>query len=115
MARRFGGCAARGGRIPGAVNLAAHRETNPDGSLKAWRVPTVRQDGALKSVAELRALVEGLGITPDKTIITYCVRGGISTHAWFVLTQLLGYPDVREYNRSWVEWGNAAELPIEGG
>jgi thiosulfate/3-mercaptopyruvate sulfurtransferase len=106
---------ARGGRIPGAVNLAAHWEANPDGSFKAWRVPTVEQDGTFKSAAALRALVEDLGITPDKTIITYCVRGGLSTHAWFVLTQLLGYPDVREYERSWVEWGNAAELPIEGG
>lgn len=105
--------AAQGGRIPGAVNLAAHRETNPDGSFNAWRVPTVGQDGTFKSAEELRTLVENLGITPDKTIITYCVRGGLSTHAWFVLTQLLGYPDVREYDRSWVEWGNTAELPIE--
>ena len=107
--------AARGGRIPGAVNLAAYWEANPDGSFKAWRVPTVEQDGTFKSAVELRALAEDLGITPDKRIITYCVRGGLSTHAWFVLTQLLGYPDVLEYERSWVEWGNAAELPIEEG
>lgn len=64
---------------------------------------------------ELFTLVEDLGITPDKTIVTYCVRGGLSTHAWFVLTQLLGYPDVREYDCSWAEWGNAADLPIERG
>ena len=107
--------AARGGHIPGAVNLVARRETNPDGSFRAWRVPTVREDGTFKPVAELRALCDGLGITPDKAIITCCVRGGLSTHAWFVLTQLLGYPDVAEYERSWIEWGNAAELPIEGG
>jgi thiosulfate/3-mercaptopyruvate sulfurtransferase len=41
------------------------------------------------------------------------VRGGLSTHAWFVLTQLLDYPDVREYARSWVEWGNREDTPIE--
>jgi thiosulfate/3-mercaptopyruvate sulfurtransferase len=107
--------AARGGRIPGAVNLAAQRETTLDGLFTAWRTPTVALDGTFKSAVELRALVESLGITPDKTVITYCVRGGLSTHAWFVLTQLLGYPDVREYDRSWVEWGNSAELPIESG
>jgi thiosulfate/3-mercaptopyruvate sulfurtransferase len=118
-AEMFGGAdkagAARGGHIPGAVNLAAHRETNPDGSFRAWRVPTVRDDGTFKPAAELRALFDDLGITAERTIITYCVRGGLSTHAWFVLTQLLGYPDVREYDRSWVEWGNAAELPIKHG
>lgn len=42
-----------------------------------------------------------------------CVRGGLSTHAWFVLTQLLGYPDVREVERSWAEWGNRADVPVE--
>lgn len=115
----FGGAdragAARGGHIPGAVNLAARRETHPDGSFRAWRTPTVRADGTFRPVEELRALLHGLGITPERAIITYCVRGGLSTHAWFVLTQLLGYPDVAEYDRSWLEWGNAAELPIEGG
>jgi thiosulfate/3-mercaptopyruvate sulfurtransferase len=103
----------RGGHIPGAVNLAARRETNPDGSFKAWRVPTVQPDGTFKSAVELRVLCDSLGITPDKEIITYCVRGGLSTHAWFVLTQLLGYTNVREYDRSWAEWGNLEETPIE--
>ena len=46
-------------------------------------------------------------------IITYCVRGGLSTHAWFALTQLLGYTNVREYDRSWREWGNLEDTPIE--
>jgi len=104
---------AQGGHVPGAVNLAALRETYPDGSFKAWRVATVREDGTFRSATELRSLVDGLGITPDKTITTYCVRGGLSTHAWFVLSQLLGYPDVREYDRSWAEWGNLADVPIE--
>jgi thiosulfate/3-mercaptopyruvate sulfurtransferase len=65
------------------------------------------------SVGELRALFDSVGVTADNDIITYCVRGGLSTHAWFVLTQLLGYRNVREYDRSWVEWGNLEELPIE--
>jgi thiosulfate/3-mercaptopyruvate sulfurtransferase len=56
-----------------------------------------------------------LGITADKEIITYCLRGGLSTHAWFVLTQLLGYPDVREYDRSWAEWGNLPDAPLVKG
>jgi thiosulfate/3-mercaptopyruvate sulfurtransferase len=89
---------ARGGHIPGAISYTATRETGPDGTFKP--------------IEELRQIFTGLGITPDKQIITYCVRGGLSTHAWFVLTQLLGYPDVREYDRSWAEWGNRDELPI---
>lgn len=103
----------RGGHIPGAVNLTAFRETNPDGSFNAWRIPTLQPDGTFRPAAELRALCETLGITSDKEIITYCVRGGLSTHAWFVLTQLLGFPNVREYDRSWAEWGNLVGLPIE--
>jgi thiosulfate/3-mercaptopyruvate sulfurtransferase len=104
---------AQGGHIPGAVNLTAQWDTHPDGSFRAWRVPTVREDGTFKSATELHTLFEGLGITADKTITTYCVRGGLSTHAWFVLTQLLGYPDVREYDRSWAEWGNLSGVPVE--
>jgi len=104
---------AQGGHIPGAVNLAARRETHVDGSFRAWRVPTVREDGTFKSATELRALADSHSITPDKTITTYCLRGGLSTHAWFVLTQLLGYPDVREYDRSWAEWGNLSAVPVE--
>ena len=105
--------AARGGHIPGALNLAAVRETHSDGSFKSWRVPTVRPDGTFKAVAALQALCTDLGLLPERTIITYCVRGGLSTHAWFVLTQLLGYPRVREYDRSWAEWGNLAAMPVE--
>ena len=104
---------ARGGHIPSAINLAARREANVDGSFKAWRVPTVQADGTFKLVGELQSLFEHLGFTPDKEITTYCVRGGLSTHAWFVLTQLLGYHNVREYDRSWAEWGNLEGLPIE--
>ncbi|MCZ7554192.1 MAG: hypothetical protein B6D39_00080 [Anaerolineae bacterium UTCFX2] len=107
--------AARGGHIPGAINLAALRETNPDGSFKAWRVPTVKAGGTFKSAIELQIMFDSLGITADKELITYCVRGGLSTHAWFVLTQLLGYPKVREYDRSWAEWGNSPDTPIVTG
>jgi thiosulfate/3-mercaptopyruvate sulfurtransferase len=103
----------RGGHIPGAVNLAARLETNLDGSFKAWRVPTVRSDGTFKSAGELQVLMEEHGISPDTEIITYCLRGGLSTHAWFVLTQLLGYPNVREYDRSWAEWGDLEGVPVE--
>jgi thiosulfate/3-mercaptopyruvate sulfurtransferase len=102
-----------GGHIPGAINLPAMMELESDGSFKGWRVPTVNQDGTFKSHQELKVLFDGLGITSDKEIISYCLRGGLSTHAWFVLTELLGYPNVREYDRSWAEWGNLDDVPIE--
>ena len=105
------GC-KRAGHIPGAVNLAA-LPPNPDGPYKGWHVPTVNSDGTFKSAEELHALFDGLGITPDKEYITYCVGGGLSSHAWFTLTQLMGYPNVREYDRSWREWGNREDTPME--
>jgi thiosulfate/3-mercaptopyruvate sulfurtransferase len=89
----------RGGRIPGAVHVP-------------WE-SQLREDGTFKSAAELRALYEPLGITPDKEIISYCVIGGRSNQAWFALSQLLGYPNVRLYDGSWLEWGTLRDVPIE--
>jgi len=91
--------AQRGGHIPGAKNI-------PWGQ-------AVREDGTFKSAEELKALYEGKGITPDKEIITYCRIGERSSHTWFVLKYLLGYPDVRNYDGSWTEWGNLIRSPIE--
>ncbi len=53
------------------------------------------------------------GITPEKDVIAYCRIGERSAHTWFVLTQLLGYPNVRNYDGSWTEWGNLVGAPIE--
>lgn len=91
--------ALRGGHIPGARNIPWAKAAN--------------KDGTFKSVAELKALYEGEGITPDKDIIAYCRIGERSSHTWFVLTYLLGYPDVRNYDGSWTEWGNLVGAPIE--
>ncbi len=73
----------------------------------------MREDGTFKSPDELRALYEAQGITPDKQVITYCRIGERSSHTWFVLKYLLGYPHVRNYDGSWTEWGNIVAAPIE--
>lgn len=91
--------ALRGGHIPGAVSVP-------------W-AQAVREDGTFKSADELRALYGGKGITGDKEIIAYCRIGERSSHTWFVLKNLLGYSNVRNYDGSWTEWGNAVGLPIE--
>ena len=104
---------ARGGHIPGAINIPATRETHEDGSFKRWASAYTAEDGTFRSRHQLQELVNEKKIVPEKEILTYCVLGGLSTQAWFALTQLLGYPDVREYERSWQEWGDHAELPIE--
>jgi thiosulfate/3-mercaptopyruvate sulfurtransferase len=91
--------AQRGGHIPGAANIP-------------WSM-AVREDGTFKSPEELQALYEGKGITPDKEVIAYCRIGERSSHTWFVLTYLLGYPNVRNYDGSWTEWGSLIGAPIE--
>lgn len=104
---------ARGGHIPTAVNVPAGRILGEEGKFLGWQTPTTNSDGTFKSIEKLQAFFSEKGVTADKNIITYCVRGGLSTHMWFTLTQLLGYPNVREYDRSWAEWGNLAEAPLE--
>ncbi len=89
----------RGGHIPGAANIPWARATN--------------EDGTFKSADELSALYGGEGVTPDKDVIAYCRIAERSSHSWFVLRELLGYPKVRNYDGSWTEWGNGVGLPIE--
>ncbi len=91
--------AQRGGHIPGAQNI-------PWGQ-------TLREDGTFKTVDELKALYEERGVTSDKHVICYCRIGERSSHSWFVLKYLLGYPSVRNYDGSWTEWGNMIGNPIE--
>ena len=92
--------AQRGGHIPGAKNIP-------------WGQAVRDEDGTFKTADELKALYQGKGITPDKEIITYCRIGERSSHTWFVLKYLLGYPDVRNYDGSWTEWGNLIRQPLE--
>jgi thiosulfate/3-mercaptopyruvate sulfurtransferase len=92
--------ALRGGHIPGAKSI-------PWGK-------AVKEDGTFKSVEDLRDLYEKQnGLTPDQNVIAYCRIGERSSHTWFVLTYLLGYPNVRNYDGSWTEWGNLVGAPIE--
>jgi thiosulfate/3-mercaptopyruvate sulfurtransferase len=91
--------AQRGGHIPGAVNIP-------------WSL-AVKEDGTFKSVQDIKSLYEGKGVTADKDVVTYCRIGERSSFSWFVLTYLLGYPNVRNYDGSWTEWGNLVKNPIQ--
>ena len=72
--------------------------------------------GPLTSADALRALYQGeLGLSPSDTVVTYCRIGERSSHTWFVLTYLLGFTNVRNYDGSWTEWGNAVRAPIRKG
>ena len=103
----------RAGHIPGAINVPARMTRGAQGKLSSLRLPSLQEDGTFLPASELRALFDSHGVTPDKEIIVYCMRAGLSTHAWFVLTQLLGHPHVREYDGSWAEWGNLIGAPME--
>ena len=92
--------AQRGGHIPGAVNIP-------------WAQAVNDSDGTFKNTEELKQLYESKGITPDKEVIAYCRIGERSSHTWFVLKYLLGYPNVKNYDGSWTEWGNMIANPIE--
>ncbi len=91
--------AQRGGHVPGAKNIP-------------WSL-TVNADGTFKAADELRQLYGSKDVTPDKEVIVYCNRGGRASLTWFVLTQLLGFPRVRNYDGSWTEWGNMVRAPVE--
>lgn len=91
--------AQRGGHIPGAANIP-------------W-AQAVNEDGTFKSAEALKQLYGSKGITGDQEVIAYCRIGERSSHTWFVLKYLLGYPQVRNYDGSWTEWGNLIGAPIE--
>ncbi len=93
--------ALRGGHVPGARNIP-------------W-AKAVKEDGTFKDAAALRELYELQGVTPDKDVIAYCRIAERSSHSWFVLKYLLGYPRVRNYDGSWTEWGNMVGVPVEQG
>ncbi|HAC18752.1 MAG TPA: sulfurtransferase [Dehalococcoidia bacterium] len=90
----------RGGHIPGAANIP-------------WASAVNAEDGTFKSVEELRSVYGGQGINGDSEVITYCRIGERSSHTWFVLTQILGYHKVRNYDGSWTEYGSIVGAAIE--
>ncbi|RMF84967.1 MAG: sulfurtransferase [Nitrospinota bacterium] len=93
--------ALRGGHIPGAKNVPWSRAVNPE-------------DGTFKPADELRAIyVQEQGLKPEDEVVVYCRIGERSSHTWFVLANLLGFPKVRNYDGSWTEWGNLVNSPIE--
>jgi len=94
--------ALRGGHVPGAVNVPWAR--------------AAADDGRFRSRAELEAIyLKEQGLAPDDDVIAYCRIGERSSHTWFVLTHLLGFTAVRNYDGSWTEWGNAVRVPIATG
>jgi thiosulfate/3-mercaptopyruvate sulfurtransferase len=92
--------AQRGGHVPGAQSIP-------------WATAVNDADGTFKTADELKQNYAPKGITPDKEIICYCRIGERSSHSWFVLKYLLGYPQVRNYDGSWTEWGNMIGNPVE--
>jgi thiosulfate/3-mercaptopyruvate sulfurtransferase len=91
--------AQRAGHIPGAKSVP-------------W-AQAVSEDGTFKSAEDLRALYTEKGVLADEPIIAYCRIGERSAHTWFVLHELLGQDDVKNYDGSWTEWGNLVNVPIE--
>jgi thiosulfate/3-mercaptopyruvate sulfurtransferase len=91
--------AQRAGHIPSAANVPWAQAAN--------------DDGTFKSREELQALYGGKGVTADKQVVAYCRIGERSSHTWFALHEILGYPDVRNYDGSWTEWGSVIGAPID--
>jgi thiosulfate/3-mercaptopyruvate sulfurtransferase len=89
----------RGGHIPGAINVPWAQACN--------------EDGTFKSREDLESLYTGKGVSSDKNVIAYCRIGERSSHTWFVLKYLLGFPKVSNYDGSWTEWGNLVGAPVE--
>jgi thiosulfate/3-mercaptopyruvate sulfurtransferase len=91
--------AQRGGHIPGAANIP-------------W-AQAVNEDGTFKSADELRELYRSKGVLNGNDIVAYCRIGERSAHTWFVLHELLGNDNVKNYDGSWTEWGNMVNVPVE--
>ena len=98
---------------PGTPNHGAERLGHIPGAHHLHFEDMVTEDTSFKPADELRAMLEARGATPDKSIVSYCRLSHRATLAYFALTQLLGYENVRSYDGSWTEWGSLVGVPIE--